>query len=151
MIYIGIDPGKTGAIAILDRCPVLGDTARVIDVHTDNWPQPVLDTWLHSREPAEDLLCVIGELPDGRPGRGVSKFTFNAGRLLGYWDGRARVVHTVAASVWTSAMGVGRDKGESLELARKLFPALAPLLARKKDHNRAQALLIAEYGRRCQL
>jgi hypothetical protein len=41
------------------------------------------------------------------------------------------------------------DKGESLELARRLYPD-APL-PRMKDHNRAEALLIAHRARQLRL
>ena len=41
-----------------------------------------------------------------------------------------------------------RQKTRSLEMARKMFPTLHDKLKRKKDHNRAEALLIAEYCRR---
>ena len=42
-------------------------------------------------------------------------------------------------------------KKVSLAKARSLFPPCAELLARVKDDGRAEALLIAEYGRRMQL
>jgi hypothetical protein len=43
-------------------------------------------------------------------------------------------------------MGLSSDKAASLDKARLLFPAAS--LDRKKDHNRAESLLLAEYGRR---
>lgn len=143
-IYIGIDPGKTGAIAFL-YCT---GGATVTDLVDGQWWTDTLPSVATRAVPVRVLV----EKPDGRPGKGVSAFTFEAGRRVGYWDRACPgCVHIINASVWTNALGVGRDKEASLELARKLFPELAPLLSRKKDHNRAQALLIAEYGRRNQL
>ncbi len=144
-VYIGIDPGLTGALATVTAA---AERAQVWDLKDLPFDANLVDECGWFVGPTAVLI----ELPDGRPGRGVSKFTFNAGRRAGYWDraapGRVRLVN---ASVWTSAMGVGRDKEESLELARTLWPNLAPMLKLKKHHNRAQALLIAEYGRRSQL
>ncbi|KAL9268539.1 Holliday junction resolvase MOC1, chloroplastic-like protein, partial [Drosera capensis] len=43
--------------------------------------------------------------------------------------------------------GSGTSKDESRKLASALFPSLSPMLKRKKDHGRAEALLIAAYGK----
>lgn len=50
--------------------------------------------------------------------------------------------------VWRRAVGLaaGTDKDASLELARSLYPALAKELRFKKNHGRAEALLMARYG-----
>jgi hypothetical protein len=53
---------------------------------------------------------------------------------------------TVRPSVWKPKVGVTSDKQTSLALARALFPMAADQLKRQKDHNRAEALLIAEYA-----
>jgi len=53
----------------------------------------------------------------------------------------------VDPSDWKKAMGLlGKDKNASRKKAQALFPK-APL-ARKEDHGRAEALLLAEYARR---
>ena len=44
------------------------------------------------------------------------------------------------------SMGLDSQKAGSLDKARLLFPTAD--LDRKKDHNRAEALLLAEYSRR---
>jgi len=51
---------------------------------------------------------------------------------------------------WKGAMmdGMGREKYAARFRAALLFPAVAKLFARKQDDGRAEALLIAEYGRR---
>jgi hypothetical protein len=57
----------------------------------------------------------------------------------------------VRPAQWKKEMGVAKQRGEdadagkekALELARELFPA-APL-SRRKDHNRAEALLLAHW------
>lgn len=141
-IYVGIDPGNTGAIAVLDPL----STPEVFDLTDDQ----ITLSRVRTRAGAHRCTVLV-ERPDGRPGKGMVQALTGAGWLKGWWDGSGAVTRWVPATVWTGAMGVGRDKEESLELARRLFPELAPLLKRKKDHNRAQALLIAEYARRNQL
>ena len=58
---------------------------------------------------------------------------------------RWRVV-PIEPQTWKRWYGIGADKGKALEAARKLYPA-CPDLARAKDHNRAEALLLAHYGK----
>lgn len=52
--------------------------------------------------------------------------------------------------VWKRQMmpGEARDKDAARQKAIQLFPSVAEDLKRKKDHNRAEALLLAEWGRR---
>lgn len=54
----------------------------------------------------------------------------------------------VPPATWKRAMGVTADKSEAIVIAQRLFPACAHLLYRAKDDGRAEALLIAEHGRR---
>lgn len=51
-------------------------------------------------------------------------------------------------AVWKKAMQLGPDKNKARAAAIKLFPFLKDDLARVKDHNRAEALLLAAYLRR---
>lgn len=44
--------------------------------------------------------------------------------------------------------GQARDKDAARQKAIQLFPSVAEELKREKDHNRAEALLLAEWGRR---
>jgi crossover junction endodeoxyribonuclease RuvC len=50
----------------------------------------------------------------------------------------------VTPSVWKKAAGLSSDKEAARAQASKLFPDME--LHRIKDHNRAEALLIARYG-----
>ena len=55
----------------------------------------------------------------------------------------------VTPQKWKRAMGVpSGDKSSSRPVALRLFPSLAAELRLKKDHGKADALLIAGYGRR---
>ena len=53
----------------------------------------------------------------------------------------------IEPSVWKRALRLkGKDKEGSRQKALELFPHAQHLLARKKDHQRAEAMLIAYFG-----
>jgi len=149
MIYIGIDPGQTGAMATI----------------TDNGGVAVYDfqdgdtiIWFqaHIFNAYERGNCVaVVEKAMVMPKQGiVSGFKF--GVNFGTWVGRLETVGIpfdyVTPAKWKKAMFDSMPKGDqksmSLDRARRLFPNMAEYLKRKKDHNRAEALLLAEYCRR---
>ena len=102
------------------------------------------------------LLEGIGMAGSGRaylervnafPGQGVGSM-FSLG--MSFW-GAAGVLaacgipcQLVAPQDWKRHFGLEKDKADSLALARRYFPNID--LSRKKDHGRAEALLIARYG-----
>lgn len=155
MISVGIDPGLTGAIAGVGQ----DGSAWVVDM-------PLLElsaTGYVRRAIAPGALAtalrplrgkarVWLEMVNAFPGQGVaSMFSLGAS----FWGAYCVAVacdldtHLVRPQVWKAQLGLTSDKGESLEMARKLFPAIAAeRLARKKDHGRAEALLLAHYGMR---
>ena len=151
MIHIAIDPGLTGAIAAID------DNAQLV-LCTD---LPVISDnrlkWIDSN----DLTGLFLECLQGRPARislersqamprqGVSS-TFTTGvvtgSILAACQRIAVPLTLVTAAVWKRSMGLDSSKAVSLDKARLQFPTAD--LDRKKDHNRAEALLLAEYSRR---
>ena len=56
-------------------------------------------------------------------------------------------VEYVAPQRWKRRYGLGSEKGKALETARKLYPDAAADLKRQKDHNRAEAVLLAHWGK----
>jgi crossover junction endodeoxyribonuclease RuvC len=151
VIHIAIDPGLTGAIAAID------DQAQLI-LCAD---LPVIRdhklAWIHSNELTSLLmLCRDGrparitvERSQSMPGQGVSS-TFTTGCVLGSILAACQRIaiplHLVTAASWKRSMGLDSSKSASLDKARLLFPDAD--LARAKDHNRAEALLLAECSRR---
>ena len=137
-LIIGIDPGVTGAVAFLGFDTVVHDMP----------PNP--------RDLAELLFPfdrrdrAIVEQAQAMPKQGVSstfKTGYGYGVIIGVLASLGIPYETVTPSVWKRAMGLqGKDKDASRSLARCYWPD-APL-SRVKDHGRAEALLIAEYGRR---
>jgi crossover junction endodeoxyribonuclease RuvC len=155
MIFIAIDPGLTGAIAAID------DQAQLILCED----LPVIRhgklAWIDSNELTSLLMTaregkgrprparIILERSQAMPGQGVSS-TFCIcvilGSLLAACQRVAVPLDLVTASAWKGAMGLNSQKFASLDRARLAFPTAE--LDRKKDHNRAEALLLAEYSRR---
>ena len=82
------------------------------------------------------------------PGQGTrSMFTIGVG--FGVWLGilgALGLAYTrIRPGVWKRALGLSGDKEQARLRAMQLFPAAD--LRRKKDHGRAEALLLAWYGR----
>ena len=135
---MGIDPGLTGAIGILH---VDGSVA------VEDMPRNPRDLYELLRE----WRCrAFVEQAQAMPKQGVSstfKTGYGYGLIIGVLAGLGIPYQTVTPAVWKRAMGLwGKDKEASRALARSLWPE-APL-GRKMDHGRAEALLLAEYGRR---
>jgi len=151
MIHIAIDPGLTGAIAAIDSDAQLVLCAD-LPVIRDNKL-----AWIDSNDLTGLFLqCLQGrparvtvERSQAMPGQGVSS-TFCTGVVLGSilaaCQRIAAPLTLVTAAVWKRHMGLDASKSTSLDKARLLFPSAE--LERKKDHNRAEALILAEYSRR---
>lgn len=137
---MGVDPGKTGAYAFL--------TSNGEPVGLYDWEGPqVLAEVVKAFGPFHGAFI---EKVGSMPGQGVhSVFTFGyeAGAIYGSLAALGVPV-TMVSTAWKRRMGLTSNKDESVQRARDLFPSLLGMLKRAKDHNRAEALLIAEYGRR---
>ena len=149
--YIGIDPGKTGAIAV-----VTGAEAEVYD-----WPgdEVCLARLLALIDLDYNVVRVRIEKQGARPGQGVcSMFSIgvNYGMLLAACASRSWSVEIISTRKWREGRGypqksarvprniyTRRLKEHSLTTAKRFFPKLADQLSRQKDHGRAEALLIA--------
>jgi len=155
VIVAGIDPGKTGALAILheDGSATFLDVPRIKLKGKD---KPAWGEWSRTWCMALDLaipdMVVIEDIA-ARPGQGVtSMFTF--GRTLGYAHGLVAAttscpIHFVTPAVWKGKLGLlNSSKGASREKCSNLYPTTAADLTRVKDDGRAEAALIAHYGRK---
>lgn len=148
-VYLGIDPGVHGAAACLDR------EGRVVCLA--DWPgDPVsatadLEGWMETW----DIQAAGLETVNARPGIS-SKAMGGQQKNIGRWEGILAAKHIRLLSPtpqkWQKGLvlpSAGPDpKSRSLYVARRLFPDQINSLKRKSDHNRADALLIAEYTRR---
>ena len=154
-MIIGIDPGLSGAVALLD-----GDEC------VDLWDMPIsekthgkgkevnaflLADIIHDAvQKADGDLTAIIEQVSAMPGQGVSSmFAFGAayGTVRGVLGAMGIPTTQVTPQRWKRAEGLtGRDKDASRTKAISEFPEVRHMLHRKKDVGRADAILIARYG-----
>ena len=154
MIVAGIDPGKTGALAITYPDGFV-ECFDVPKVKLRGKEVPAWHDWQKSWSLAlmfnQPNMIVIEDV-SARPGQGVtSMFTF--GRTLGFVHAIAVAsgasIQFVTPSVWKGKMGLlNSSKGASREKASALYPKARDLLGRVKDDGRAEAILLAHYGRK---
>lgn len=155
-IYIGIDPGASettpGAIAWISE---EGEFLECVDlpiVKGQGLDIPACRSLLLNRLGSQPQFATI-ETQQAMPGQGVSS-TFHLGETFGALRailmGLSIPFQQVRPALWTKAMGIpGKaDKDIHREFAMRLFPQAAGDLRFKKNHGRADALLIAEWGRR---
>jgi len=154
MIWIGVDPGATGAMAFL-----FGNSRRrnVFDAFCPKM-YDLLDAIRDSGLPA------FGLVEEYIPIRNVitaCKLAHNAGVLFGLLDMSRVQVSTVKVGEWRAMFGIAIPAGSklspkqrqttlkkmALKKARELFPTLAHRLDKEGNDGRAEALLIAYYAR----
>lgn len=147
-MILGIDIGVSGAIAWLDdtgACAAVSDMPVVAGIASPHGLVQHLTTML--RDHARPRHAYV-ERAQAMPRQGVvSMFTYGQsfGTVLGVLASYEIPYTLVSPSQWKRAFGlIGRDKDAARALAQQWFPA-APL-ARKRDHGRAEALLIARWG-----
>ena len=143
MYYAGIDPGKNGALAIIYP----DGTAHVTPLASLE-----LTTVLKALSKERHRVCL--EQVHAMPQQGVtSTFTFGMhyGWIKGILDAYNISYQEVAPQKWKRSYALDRTKQKSVDVCRKLFPevSLKPTERSKVDNdNMAEALLLAEYGRR---
>ena len=164
MIYIGIDPGLSGAVGIICDNPNMVLQVTVQDTPTvlvegektrRKYLVPamanILSGFAGTNNP-EGVLAIL-ENVHSMPKQGVaSSFCFGEGK--GMWEGilAAYQIPTelVSPQRWKKAIMAdqGKEKSAARFKAMALFPSMAEHLKLVKHDGRAEALLMAEYGRR---
>lgn len=152
---MGVDPGVSGAIALID--PMRGLVVDVFDFPKTIWGsrhRPIIDAAnlaLKLGDLVDDVAFAVVEDVHAMPGQGVTSmfgFGVSKGLILGMLSmGLVPVVH-VRPAVWKGAFGLNRDKNASIELATKKYPDAVNFWLRKKDDGRAEAVLLADFGKR---
>lgn len=152
MIYMGIDPGLKGGIAVLH---IDKDTNRVYQAETYPYSQDKLKELSYnlSREWADNVLCFV-EKVSAMPKQGVTSM-FNFGVSFGYIQGVLESFEVpyqlVSPQKWKKHFGLDNDKSKSIALCKRLFPGVSLLpteRCRKDSDGMAEALLIAQYAKR---
>lgn len=157
MIILGVDPGCSGALALVED----GRLLEVVDmpilhITTGKGKRAVMD--LQSLARLMDrwaTMLVIGKayvedvasMPrDGAVG--AFKFGFAAGAVNAAIACQFIPIEPVRPQVWKKAFGLKADKDASRQRAMREWPGQAELFARVKDDGRAEAALIALWGGR---
>ncbi len=162
MLVIGCDPGLTGAISLLCsqrgllECEDLptcsngqktGKMLRWIDAAA---LQALLWDWSVRHGFAEHSVHACIERPIPMPSMPstttASSFdTFGVIRALVTGKISPKGMTVIDPSDWKKLFGLGNDKDESIACAKRLYPDAGASLARKKDHNRAESILIGHW------
>jgi crossover junction endodeoxyribonuclease RuvC len=150
---VGIDPGASGAIGVLTES---GAFVGVFDMPTVLANKSSNRQMVSPTDLANMLRSLLVNAPAGvvaitenvnaMPEQGVaSVFAFGKsyGILLGVLAALGISTHIVTPAKWKGFYSLGREKGQSRELAQRMWPA-APL-GLVKHHNRAEALMLARY------
>ena len=153
MRIIGIDPGLSGAIAILDNnkikelfdMPVMPDgkknkrqlnCALLVKLINDNIKN------------LDDTVMVVEQV-NAMPGQGVTSM-FNFGQTFGAIKGICAAlglpIFFVRPAKWKKHFElINSSKDASRTKAIEMYPSLSDQLSKKKDVNKSDAILIARY------
>lgn len=163
MNFIGIDPGLNGGFALIVGSNAT--TIRVYDIPTlirqkgkgkkreYNISQLCSLLRLQTQNIPRDHLFACLEFVHAMPMQGTVSM-FSMGQGFGIWQALLAALEIsyelTTPQRWKKVMlnGTGKDKEVSRLKALQMFPSLADQLKLKKDEGKAEALLIAEYGRR---
>ncbi len=153
MIIVGIDPGLSGAIAILENnkvlklfdMPVMAEgkknkkqlnSAQLVNIIKDN---------IGSAE----HIAVVVEQVNAMPGQGVTSM-FNFGQTFGAIKGVCAAlklpIFFVRPSKWKKYFElINSSKDSSRTKVIEMYPSLSNQLSKKKDVNKSDAILIARF------
>ena len=150
---VGIDPGIAGAIALVGEAePWVVDMPLAHARDATRYDVGGMAGLIHrTRDSATSALLVAIETSAPRPGHNAKGLWAQA-RGVALWEGICAALEVeyilVHGQTWVAAMGLrGAGKGGHQEGARRLFPDLSGRLEHRRDHGRADALLIAEWAR----
>ena len=146
-MILGIDPGLDGGIALLE-----GNAIALLETI----PTEPKGGFIKRQVDAQKLSNILRVYPisvcylervASRPGQGVgSVFSFGDtyGAIRGVLGALNIPTYTIAPQTWKKELKIS-SKDDSLKAIKELYPLLK---MRKKDHNIAEALLLALYGKK---
>ncbi len=155
MLIIGIDPGISGSICFLDNGKIL----EVIEmpVMTDgkknkkqvNGSQVYNEITNRIKQFEKNQIRVVIEHVSAMPGQGVTSM-FNFGQSFGILKGICTAMqlpmYFVRPTKWKKYFNLlNSEKDASRTRAIEIFPYFSSQLSRKKDSNKADAILIASF------
>jgi hypothetical protein len=147
MIYLGIDPGKKGGIGVIGP--------DFFEVYTMPATTAALSSLLADMASTYVVKSAVVEQVQ------VMGKAFGAKAALSYGQGYGEIIGIlsclhirtveVRAATWKKGMLLDKDKNSSILLCERLFPSanIYPTpRCKKPSDGMAEALLLAEYGRR---
>ncbi len=155
MFIIGIDPGISGAICFFEN-------GRIIDIiempsmaegkknkKQVNGNQLFNEIKFRLPDANKENVCVVVEHVSAMPGQGVTSM-FNFGQSFGVIKGICSAmqlpIHFVRPAKWKKYFNlINASKDASRSRAIEIFPSVSDKLKRKKDINKADAILISSY------
>ena len=153
MKIIGIDPGLSGAIAVLEDNKVLNlFDIPVMSEGKKNKRQlnsALLVSLLKQNITKNEEIAVVVEQVNAMPGQGVTSM-FNFGQTFGAIKGICAAldlpIFFVRTSKWKKHFElINSSKDSSRTKAIEMYPKLSNELAKKKDVNKSDAILIARF------
>ena len=155
MLIIGIDPGISGSICFLDNGKILD----VIEmpIMTDgkknkkqvNGSQVYNEVTKRIKQFEKNQIRVVIEHVSAMPGQGVTSM-FNFGQSFGILKGICTAMqlpmYFVRPAKWKKYFNLlNSEKDASRTRAIEIFPYFSSRLSKKKDSNKADAILIASF------
>ena len=155
MLIIGIDPGISGSICFYENGKIL----EVLEMPTMtdgkknkkqvNGAQIYNEILKRINKTEKQTIRVIIEQVSAMPGQGVTSM-FNFGQSFGILKGICSAMQLpmffVRPAKWKKYFGlINSEKDASRTKAIEMFPYFSSQLSKKKDSNKADAILIANY------
>ena len=155
MLIIGIDPGISGSICFFEDGKIL----EVIEMPTMNdgkknkkqvnGAQIYNEISERIKKKADQNVRVVIEQVSAMPGQGVTSM-FNFGQSFGILKGICSAMrlsmYFVRPAKWKKYFNlINSEKDASRTRAIEIFPYFSTELSRKKDSNKADAILIASF------
>ena len=157
MRIIGIDPGLSGGIAVLDDLKIF-----------DVYDMPIMSEGKKNKNQLNSAQLVniikkniisngdtflIVEQVSAMPGQGVTSM-FNFGQTFGSIKGICAALNLpiffVRPAKWKKHFDlINSSKDASRTKVIEMYPSISSRLSKKKDVNKADAILIARYFRDC--
>jgi len=155
MLIIGIDPGITGSICFFEDGKI-NDVVEMPNMAEGkknkkqvNGAQIYHEIFLRTKHLKKEEIKVVIEQVSAMPGQGVTSM-FNFGQSFGILKGICSAMqlpmYFVRPAKWKKYFNlINSEKDASRTKAIEVFPYFSSQLLRKKDSNKADAILIASF------
>ena len=155
MLIIGIDPGISGSICFLDNGKILDVIEMPIMTEGKKNKKQVNGSQVYNeiskriKQFEKNQIRVVIEHVSAMPGQGVTSM-FNFGQSFGILKGICTAMqlpmYFVRPAKWKKYFNLlNSEKDASRTRAIEIFPYFSSQLSRKKDSNKADAILIASF------